>query len=113
VTLENEPTSKVELEYDENNSRLIKITKINEDMAAVPFSILYFHAYSSFLSYSSPNSDVDRITEIRVRYQEKEQDVYFEGDEDSIIKEFHEYVELNILNYTFNKINNKYVIICR
>jgi hypothetical protein len=36
------------VQYDKNESRLIKITKINEDLAAAPpFSILYFDIQTS------------------------------------------------------------------
>ncbi|MGB6671027.1 MAG: hypothetical protein WBE34_01200, partial [Candidatus Nitrosopolaris sp.] len=44
-----EPTSKVEVQYDKNELRLIKITKINEDLGAAPppFSILYFEIHTA------------------------------------------------------------------
>jgi DNA polymerase elongation subunit (family B) len=58
-----EPTRKVEVEYDDDTSRPIRITTISEDgVAPLPFTILYFYI---------PDS---------------------EGDEESIFKEFHEYV---------------------
>src|SRR5437870_7991134 len=45
-----EPTSKVEVEYDKSDSRLIKITKIKDDdelaVAPPPFSILYFEIHT-------------------------------------------------------------------
>src|SRR5439155_21232743 len=41
-----EPTSKVEVEYDKNQSRLTKITKLDDDeklsAAPPPFSIMHF-----------------------------------------------------------------------
>jgi DNA polymerase elongation subunit (family B) len=88
-----EPTSKVEVQYDKNESRLIKITKINEDLAAEPppFSILYFEIYT-LSSYNLGADDLnDPVTEIRARYQQ-EPDFSFSGSEDSILKDFSEYV---------------------
>jgi hypothetical protein len=82
-----EPTSKVEVEYDDDTSRLIRITTINENVVSPPpFSILYFDVQFSFSPYSGTD-DCDPITEIRARYQE-EPEVSFEGDEDSIFKVF-------------------------
>ncbi len=88
-----EPTSKVEVQYDKNELRLIKITRIIEDLVAEPppFSILYFEIQTSspynFGAYD-PN---DPITEIRVRYQH-EPEIPFGGSEDSILKDFSECV---------------------
>jgi DNA polymerase elongation subunit (family B) len=88
-----ELTSKVEVQYDKNESRLIQITKISEDLVAPPppFSILYFEIQTSspynFVAYD-PN---DPITEIRARYQE-EPDFSFEGSENSVLKDFSECV---------------------
>ncbi len=79
-----EPANKVEVEYDENTFRIIGITNIEEDTCTPPpFSILYFDIHYDL--------DSNQIRQIRVRY-EGEQDVFFEGDEESIIKKFHEYV---------------------
>ena len=54
--LKAEPTRKVEVQYDKNELRLIKITKINEEdeMAAAPppFSILYFEIHTTSSSYN-------------------------------------------------------------
>jgi DNA polymerase elongation subunit (family B) len=86
-----EPSSKVEIEYDKDDSRLLKINKINEDeVAPPPFSILYFDMHTSFSLNSDANLG-DPIFQISARYQE-ESDVSFEDDEDSIFNEFHEYV---------------------
>jgi hypothetical protein len=60
-----EPSSKVEVQYDKNDSRLIKAIKINEDLAAAdpPFSILYFEIHTTSWMYnlghdlSEPRSD--------------------------------------------------------
>ncbi len=88
-----EPTSKVEVEYDKNESILIKITKI-DDLAASPpsFSILYFEIHAApSLYYLGPDDVNDPTTQIRARYQE-EPEISFEGSEDSILKDFSEYV---------------------
>ena len=88
-----ELTSKVEVEYDKNDSRLININKINEeDVARPPFSVLYFEIQTelSSLSYDLGH-DHDSIREIRVRYQE-ELEISFEGSEENIITDFCKYV---------------------
>jgi DNA polymerase elongation subunit (family B) len=88
-----EPTSKVEVQYDKNELRLIKITKINEDLTAEPppFSILYFEIHTSS-PYNFGAYDLnDPITEIRARYQQ-EPDFSFSRSEDSVLKDFSEYV---------------------
>ena len=78
-----EPVSKVEIEYDTNDSRLLRINKINEDSGAPPpFSMLYFD-----IRFSSPNSDIDQIMQITARHQE-EADFSFAGDEDGVLEEF-------------------------
>jgi len=91
-----EPTSKVEVQYDKNESRLIKITKINEEdeMAAAPppFSILYFEIHTTSSSYNLGLDVNDPVTEIRVRYQEKPE-ISLEGSEDAILQSFYEYIQ--------------------
>jgi DNA polymerase elongation subunit (family B) len=91
-----EPTSKVEVQYDKNESRLIKITKINEDLAAAPppFSILYFEIHTRSSKYNLGDDLNDAITEIKARSQH-ETEISFEGSEDSILKDFSEYVQDN------------------
>jgi DNA polymerase I len=85
-----EPTSKVEVEYDECDSRLIKMIKMDEDsVAPPPFSILYFDLDSSLSWDSDSGSESNPITRIRARYQE-EPDASFEGGEESILKDFHD-----------------------
>jgi DNA polymerase elongation subunit (family B) len=82
ITLEIGPTSKVEIEYDENTLRLISVTTIDENTCAPPpFSILYFDILHNF--------DSNEIRQIRARHQD-ESYISFEGDEESILKEFHE-----------------------
>lgn len=87
-----EPTSKVEVEYDKSDSRLIKISKITEeeDVATPPFSILYFEIHTASSS-SSYNLGLDPIREIKVRYQQ-ELEISLEGSEENIITEFCKYV---------------------
>ena len=46
--LNTEPTTKVEVQYDKDDSRLLSLTKIN---ALPPFSILYFEIVTSSTSY--------------------------------------------------------------
>jgi DNA polymerase elongation subunit (family B) len=94
-TLKIEPTSKVEIEYDENTSRLIGITNIEEDTCmSPPFSTLYFD--------SRHDSESNQIIQIKTRHQD-ELYVSFEGDEENILKEFQEFVvnkDLDILIFT-------------
>ena len=91
-----EPTNKVEVQYDKNESRLIKITKIDEDLAAEPppFSILYFEIHTTSSMYNLGDDLNDAITDIRARYQH-EPEISFEGSEDSVLKDFSEYVQDN------------------
>ena len=102
-----EPTSKVEVQYDKNESRLIKISKIDEDLGAAPppFSILYFEIHTTS-SLKNVGHDVnDPVTEIRARYQH-EPEISFEGNEDSILKEFSVYVQSNDPDILFS--SNQY-----
>jgi DNA polymerase elongation subunit (family B) len=96
MKLKIEPTSKVEVQYDKNESRLIKITKINDDdelaAAPPPFSMMHFEIHTASSSCNLGPRDVDDpITGIRARYQQ-EPEISFEGSEDSILKEFSENV---------------------
>ena len=88
-----EPASKVEVQYDEKESRLIKITKMDEDSVAapLPFSIMYFEIHTTSSTSYFDHDVNDPITEIRARYQE-EREICFEGNEDSIFHSFCEYV---------------------
>jgi DNA polymerase elongation subunit (family B) len=88
-----EPTNKVEVQYDKKESRLIKIAKIDEDLAAAPppFSILYFEIHTTSSMYNLGHDLNDPITEIRARYQQ-EPEISFEGSEDGVFKDFSEYV---------------------
>jgi DNA polymerase elongation subunit (family B) len=79
-----EPTSKVEVEYDDK-SHLIKIKKLNDEdvFAPPPFSILHFEI--------EPSLDADDIIlEIRAR---NEEEILFEGEEGAILNEFCDYVQ--------------------
>jgi DNA polymerase elongation subunit (family B) len=90
------PTSKVEVQYDKNESRLIRISKINEEeeMEAKPppFSILYIEIHTASSSYNLGHDVNDPVTEIRVRYQE-EPEISLEGSEDFIFQSFSEYIQ--------------------
>jgi DNA polymerase elongation subunit (family B) len=88
-----EPTSKVEVQYDKNDSRLIKITKIDEDLVAAPppFSILYFEIHATSPSNNVGHDVNDPVTEIRIRYQE-EPEISLEGNENTIFNDFCDYV---------------------
>ena len=82
-----EPTSKVEVEYDDDKSRLIKIRKLDDEDVLVPppFSILHFEI--------EPSLDAgDIVLEIRAG-KEEEGEILFEGEEDAILKEFFDYVQ--------------------
>ncbi len=87
-----EPASKVEVQYDKNDS-----TKINEEdemaVASPPFSILHFEIQTSSPYNFTPRDVIDQITEIRVRYQD-EPEFSIEGSEDAILQSFFEYVLL-------------------
>ena len=72
-----EPTSKVEIEYDENTLRLISVTNFDEDTCAPPpFSILYFDILHNF--------DSSEIRQIRARHQDVSY-ISLEGNEESIL----------------------------
>jgi DNA polymerase elongation subunit (family B) len=82
-----EPTSKVEVEYDDK-SHLRKIKKLDDKdiLAPPPFSILHFEIEPSLDSE-------DVILEIRAR-KEDEEEILFEGEEEgSILKQFCDYVQ--------------------
>jgi DNA polymerase elongation subunit (family B) len=87
-----EPTSRVEVEYDKNDSRLITISKINdeEDVTTLPFSILYFEIHTTSSSYNLSH-DQEPIREIRVRYQQ-ELEISIGGSEENIITDFCKFV---------------------
>src|SRR5215831_20206727 len=89
-----EPTSKVEVQYD--NERLISLTKIDEhDGGVQPFTVLYFEVTTLSSLYSLDSHDVnDPIKQITVRYQE-EQEVTFADDEETILEDFRNYVLTN------------------
>jgi DNA polymerase elongation subunit (family B) len=86
----------VEVQYDKNESRLIKITKINEELAVAPppFSILYFEIHTRSSKYNLGDDLNDAITDIKARHQH-EPEISFEGSEDSVLKDFSEYVQDN------------------
>jgi len=78
-----EPTSKVEVEYEDDNAKLRRITAINDfEVVPPPFSVLYFDVH---------NSDTDQINLIKARHQ-GEPEVHFEGDEENVLEQFHDHV---------------------
>jgi DNA polymerase elongation subunit (family B) len=85
-----EPTSKVQVEYD--NERLISITKIDELDVSPPFTVLYFEVVSA-LSLDSHDVN-DPIRQISARYEE-EPEITFEGSEETILQDFCKYVADN------------------
>ena len=116
-----EPTSKVEVQYDEDYN-LINLAKLDEfEVQPPPFSILYFEVIKSSSTYSLDSHDVnDPIRQINVRYQE-EPEVSFEGTEDNMLIEFcnhvlttdpdilvsrkEHYRSTRILQYLFTRMN--------
>ena len=86
----------MEVEYDKDESRLTKITKIDDDdeLPAAPplFSIVYFEIHTMSSSYNLGARDVnDPMTGIRARHQQ-EPEISFAGGEDSILKDFSDYL---------------------
>ena len=61
----------MEVQYDKNESRLIKITKINEELAVAPppFSILYFEIHTISSNNNLGDDLNDAITDIKARHQ--------------------------------------------
>jgi DNA polymerase elongation subunit (family B) len=84
-----EPTSKVEVEYDDR-SKLLEVVKVDDcnDVHPPPFILLYFdlHTYSGILASE------DAIRVIKVRYGEDE--VVFDNSEEKVIlQQFSDYVQ--------------------
>jgi hypothetical protein len=106
-----QPTSKVEVEYDKNDSRLINIRRINEDedVAMPPFSILYFEIHTASSSYNLGH-DQGPIREIRVRYRE-ELEISFEGHEENILTDFKTYCKKvrKLMLYPPGRVRQKYL----
>jgi DNA polymerase elongation subunit (family B) len=84
-----EPTSKVQVQYD--NERLISLTKIDELNLSPPFTTLYFDVVTSSLD---PYDINDPIRYINAKYQE-EAEVTFEGSEETFVRDFCKYVVAN------------------
>jgi DNA polymerase elongation subunit (family B) len=84
-----EPTSKVEVQYDKNELRLITIAKIAEDLAVPPppYSILYFEIHTISSTYNFGHDVNDPIIRIRARFQQ-EPEISFEGNEDKYSQRF-------------------------
>jgi hypothetical protein len=68
-----EPTSKVQVYRDRKESRLIRITKIDEDLVAAPppFSSMYFEIHSTSSTLSFDDDANDPITEPDIKKDEK------------------------------------------
>ncbi|MFZ0514644.1 MAG: DNA polymerase domain-containing protein [Candidatus Nitrosopolaris sp.] len=87
------PTSRVEVQYDKDDLGLIHLTKMDEfDVQPPPFSLFYFKVVTSSSSYRLDSYDVnDPIRRINARYQE-EQEITFEGSEETMLKDFCKYI---------------------
>ena len=86
-----EPTSKVQVQYD--NERLISLTKIDELDVPPPFTVLYFEVITASSQYSLDSHDVnDPILQITARYREE---LTFEGTEKTILEDFCKYLVTN------------------
>jgi DNA polymerase elongation subunit (family B) len=82
-----EPTSKIQVQYD--NERLISLTKIDELDVPPPFTVLYFEVITA--SYLDSHDVNDPIRQIIARYQE-EPEITLEGDEETTLQDFSKYV---------------------
>jgi DNA polymerase elongation subunit (family B) len=92
-----EPTSKVEVEYDDG-SRLIKLTRVNEcEISPPPFSLLYVNVYT----LSGKINPEEPVICIKSRYEEDIRDppqqtaeeiLFNKGEEKNILEEFCSYV---------------------
>ncbi|MGB8937191.1 MAG: hypothetical protein WCC17_19045 [Candidatus Nitrosopolaris sp.] len=87
-----EPTNKVQVQYDKDDLALINLTKMDElSVQPPPFSTLYFEVKTSSSYYILGSYDVnDPITRINARYQEQE--IVFQGREETILKDFCKYI---------------------
>jgi DNA polymerase elongation subunit (family B) len=88
MELKIEPTSKVQVWYDDH--RLTRITKLNEDEELVPpppFTVLYFQVHTISFYYSGKYAPDEPIKSIKAQYQDEPQ-ISFEGTEDTILREF-------------------------
>ncbi|MEM2873788.1 MAG: DNA-directed DNA polymerase [Nitrososphaerales archaeon] len=86
-----EPTSKVEVEFDESNY-LVKAKKINDEkeIHPPPFTLLYFDINPSSPAIT-PNPDRDPIGSIEVKFGEEE--AVLEGKEERLLQDFAQYVQ--------------------
>jgi DNA polymerase elongation subunit (family B) len=83
-TLEIQPTSKVELQYaDKDTRKLESMVSIDENTVTPPPFSLYLDIHRDF--------DSNQISQIKARHQD-EPFVSSEGDEEIIFKKFYEYV---------------------
>jgi DNA polymerase elongation subunit (family B) len=90
MKLKIEPTSKVQVWYDDH--RLTKITKLNEELVPPPpFTALYFQVHTISFYYSGTYVPDEPIKSIKAQYQNEPQ-ISFEGTEDIILREFCNFV---------------------
>jgi DNA polymerase-2 len=91
-----EPTCKVQVEYD--NTHLRSLTKVDEhdDVQPPPFTTLYFEVTTSASIYSLDSHDVNNpILQITARYQERPEVIFADDGENTILKDFCNYVVTN------------------
>jgi DNA polymerase elongation subunit (family B) len=106
-----EPTSKVEVEYDDG-SRLIKLAKVNEnEISPPPFSLLYVNVYTLSGNISSEN----QVMMIRTRYEEEEdsqhenEETFDNKEEKNILEEFCNYVQAKDPDIIIVSVGDHYV----
>jgi DNA polymerase elongation subunit (family B) len=87
TTLRIEPTSKVEVEYC--GCRILRITRIENDaILHPPFSTLYYEV-DAFSQEGNLHDEI-QITKIRIWFEED--DLSFQGSEESVLEDFCEYI---------------------
>jgi DNA polymerase elongation subunit (family B) len=91
-----EPTSKVKVEYGSTDLWTIAKIEEHDNVQPPPFTILYFEVTTSASIYSSDLHDVNNpIRQITARYQEEPEVTFTGNDEETIVKDFCNYVLTN------------------
>jgi DNA polymerase elongation subunit (family B) len=92
-----EPTSKIQVEYDNTDLRLISLTKIDEvDVQPPAFTTMYFEVITWSSHYSLDSYDVNEpIRRINARYQEDPEGIFEGNDDETILKDFCNFVVAN------------------